>query len=253
VSTQEQAESGLGLEGQKQALIMYCQLRGLALIRIEADEGVSASIPLLERERGLELMLATTPRKKGCMPEASEVVAVKLDRLFRSAEDALTTVRQWDDCGTTMHILDLGGASIDTHSAVGKFVLTLLAGVAEMERSLTRERTVAALGAKRARGEKCGGHVEYGFDAVPVDGTIRLVPNAHEQGVIRRMQSEHDDGISLRGIADRLNQDGVPTKLGRLWHVETVGSIIRRARPSLTSDTRSDSHTETAQATPLPK
>lgn len=229
VSTVEQAESGLGLEAQERSILAYCTLRGLNLVCIESDEGVSASIPLVERPRGAEVVNATMKRHNHGA-EFSEVVALKLDRLFRSAEDALATVRQWDEADTTLHLVDQGGSTLDTGSATGRFVLTMLAGVAEMERNLSRERTAAALGAKRARGEKTGGHVPFGYDVVPVDGaeSIRLVPNAGEQATIARMRREWDDGISYRGIAGGLNMDGVPSKLGGRWHAETVRGILHR-------------------------
>ena len=73
---------------------------------------------------------------------------LKLDRMFRNAGDCLATVEAWDRAGVALHVVDLGGNAIDTTSAAGRFMLVVLAGAAEMERNLIRERTKAALAVK---------------------------------------------------------------------------------------------------------
>ena len=66
------------------------------------------------------------------------------------------TPGQTDQAGTgvALHIIDLGGNAIDTTSAAGRFMLVVLAGAAEMERNLIRERTKSALAVKRANGQR---------------------------------------------------------------------------------------------------
>ena len=54
--------------------------------------------------------------------------------------------------GIALHVIDLGGNAIDTTSAAGRFMLVVLAGAAEMERNLTRERTKAAMAVKKSNG-----------------------------------------------------------------------------------------------------
>ena len=87
--------------------------------------------------------------------------------------------------------------------------------------------TRRALAVKRARGEKTGGTVPYGWDAVPSHaGAIGLVENAQEQAEISRIVQEREGGCSYAAIARRLNEDGVPTKTGAHWHPETVRGIM---------------------------
>ena len=81
---------------------------------------------------------------------------MKLDRGFRNAGDCLATVERWERSGIALHVVDLGGNAIDTTSAAGRFMLVVLAGAAEMERNLTRERTRSALAGKRANGQRIG-------------------------------------------------------------------------------------------------
>ena len=219
-STQEQADSGLGLDVQAQRLRAYATLKGLDL-DIITDAGVSGGKPLAKREGGQRLLTALQTRKAGA------VVILKLDRGFRNASDCLATVEQWDRRGVALHILDLGGNAIDTTSAAGRFMLVVLAGAAEMERNLTRERTRSAMAVKRANGERIG-TVPYGFDLG--DDGATLVPNEAEQAVIADIRAMRSRGMKLKKIADALTARGVPTKTGRSdrWTHHAVARILKR-------------------------
>ena len=78
---------------------------------------------------------------------------------------------------------------------------------------------------KRARGERISGHAPYGWD-FGSDG--RLVENSAEQKGIARMRQLHTDGSSYRGIATRLEADGILPKRGKRWAHTTVKSILTR-------------------------
>ena len=85
------------------------------------------------------------------------VIVWKLDRAFRNALDCLRTVDEWDRLGCSLRVIDLGGQPIDTKSASGKFMLTVVAAVAEMERTNSRERQAAGIAAAREAGVVWGG------------------------------------------------------------------------------------------------
>lgn len=125
----------------------------------------------------------------------------------------------------------MGGNAIDTTSAAGRFMLVVLAGAAEMERNLTRERTRSAMAIKRSNGERIGS-VPYGFDLA--DDGVTLVPNEIEQTVILDIRTNRDSGMTFAGIADTLTRRGVPTKTGksRRWSHQAVSRIANRSRES---------------------
>ena len=152
VSTAEQADSGLGTAAQEERIRAYCRMKGLELPEIVSDDGVSGGKSLHSRPGG-DALLDSLKRKLGLA-----VVVLKLDRSFRNAADCLATVEKWDKAGIALHVVDLGGNSIDSTTAAGKFMLTVLAGAAEMERNLTSERTKAAMQVKRARGQRISRH-----------------------------------------------------------------------------------------------
>ena len=215
VSTEEQAVTGVSLRAQRERLQAYCVSRGLVIVEVIADEGVSASKVLDTRPGGKRLVEALKRK------EIKHVVALKLDRLFRNAEDALRTTSAWDRRGLSLHLVDLGGQSLDTASAVGKMMLTMMAAFAEFERNLVSERTSAALAYKRRHNE-VSNHVPFGFNQVG----SRLVTNEAEMAIVGELQAWRAEGATFRTIAARLNTQAVPSKKGGEWHASTVQKVL---------------------------
>ena len=176
---------------------------------------------MASRDGGQRLLTAIRERK------ADGVVMLKLDRMFRNAGDCLTTVERWEKAGVALHVVDLGGNAIDTTSAAGRFMLVVLAGAAEMERNLTRERTRSAMAVKRGNGQRIG-TVPYGYDLA--DDGATLIPNESEQAVIDEIRAWRSLGRTLERIAAVLTNRGVPTKTGKssAWTHQAVARIARR-------------------------
>ncbi|NUQ47347.1 MAG: recombinase family protein [Phycisphaerae bacterium] len=260
VSTEEQTATGLGLADQADRIRAYCALRGLTLAEIIQDGGVSGGRPLAHRPGGARLLRALNgtatrgrdefePSRAGRAPTsnpdpnrhwsaanhpcrrsgreraATHVIMLKLDRGFRNAADCLATVEAWDKRRVTLHIIDLGGNAIDTASAAGKFMLTVLAGAAEMERNLTRERTRAALRIKRQRGQRISRFAPFGYRLTP---QATLEPEAAEQRAVQMMCGLHARGRSLRQIAAALHEVGHRGRRGGPISPKTVRAILRR-------------------------
>lgn len=209
VSTQEQALQGVSLDAQIERLRAYCKASDLEVVEVIREEGVSASKPLATRPGGQQLV------KLLASGAGVHVVSLKLDRLFRSALDALQQVEAWDKTGISLHLVDM---RIDTGSPAGKFFLTMLAGLAEMERNLIAERTKGAMAYKKQ-------HLEA--YSVPPFGYDRagdaLIENPSEQAVLRQMIDWRREHLSLRAIASKLNTAGVPTKVRSRGGRETAG------------------------------
>ena len=216
VSTDEQARHGVSLDAQEERLRAYCLMRGLEIVDVIRDEGVSGFKHLDTRPGGAQLLQLVAARKAG------HVVALKLDRLFRNSGDALARTEAWNRQGVALHLTDMGGAAMDTASATGRVLLTMLAAMAEFERSITAERTVQALAYKRDKREAYGptplGYVREGD---------RLHPDNAELATVARIHDLADAGTSLAAIARQLNADAVPTKRGGRWHASTVRYILR--------------------------
>ena len=100
-STNEQADSGLGLDAQSERIKAYCTMRGIDLADIITDAGVSGGKPLATRDGGQRLLSDLKDKR------AEAVVMLKLDRMFRNAGDCLTTVERWEKTGVALHVVDL--------------------------------------------------------------------------------------------------------------------------------------------------
>ncbi len=227
VSTQEQATEGVSLGAQEARLRAYATMRGLSVVQVVTDAGVSGSVPLAEREGGRRLLdLAMEAQRVGRRQRAPvHILAVKLDRLFRSTVDALQVAEGWKKRGISMHLVDMGGQALDTSSAMGGFFLTVCAAIAEMERKVIAERTSAALRHKVSTSRKAGGNAPFGFRH---EGQ-NTVPDAGEQATLKRIRELCGEALSLRKITEKLNADleSYPAR-GRGHRVGTVAAIVRK-------------------------
>jgi len=221
VSTEEQATEGVSLEAQEASLRAYCAMRGLEVVEVVIDAGVSGAKPLAGREGGSTVQDLAT-RGKVCA-----VVAWKLDRLFRDACDCLAVTQVWDRRGVALHLVDLGGQAVDTSTAMGRFFLTVMAGCAELERNQIRERTSAAMAYKVDRGEFIGGQLPYGY-RLGADG-VRLEAVEAEQRVICAARGLRAGGLSLRAVASELDRLGYVSRSGRPFQAEQVRRLLEAA------------------------
>jgi len=221
VSTVEQADHGVSLEAQRAQARGYAAYKGLNVIEVISEQGVSGSVALAQRPGGARLMELVQSE------HINTVIAVKLDRLFRDAADCLMVTKQWDEVGTNLHLIDMGGQAVDTSSSIGRFFLTVMAGVAEMERGLMIERTRAALGQLQAQGKRTGS-IPYGYMLGEDDKT--LIPNLIEQKVIGAALRLRKKGMSCYAIAKHLDtKRGMRSRTGKRFQVVQIQRMLRRA------------------------
>jgi DNA invertase Pin-like site-specific DNA recombinase len=200
VSTDEQANSGAGLEAQRRAIVAECERRGWHLVEVIEDAGFSAKD--LKRP-GVQEALSVL--KSG---DASALVVGKLDRLSRSMLDFTGLMAKAQKEGWALVALD---CAVDTTTPAGEAMAHMLATFAQFERRLISQRTREALASKRAQGV----HI----------GRKSTLPGS----VIRRIVRERERGATLAAIADGLNKDGVPTgQGGARWYPATIRHTLQR-------------------------
>jgi DNA invertase Pin-like site-specific DNA recombinase len=201
VSTDEQASSGLGLRAQRNLITAECERRGWELVQVYEDGGASGK-SLTNRPAISEALAAVRSHA------ADALVVAKLDRLSRSLLDFAGLMESSRREGWALVILDLG---VDTTTPSGEMVANVMATFAQFERRLIGQRTKDALAVKKRSGARLGR---------PVSVTPR---------VAKRIQRERGRGLSLRQIADGLNDDGVVTGHGGArWHASTVKAVLER-------------------------
>ena len=150
---------------QERTIAGYALMHGMKIDQTFVERGVSGSKPLSERPQGAALLAAIKP--------GDTVITPKLDRMFRSALDALGVLADLKKRGIALHMIDLGGDVIS--NGVSKLVFTILSAVAEAERDRTRERIAEVKRDQRTRGRYLGGKPPFGWK-VGDDGELVAIP-----------------------------------------------------------------------------
>ncbi|NIO74765.1 MAG: recombinase family protein [Armatimonadetes bacterium] len=218
VSTGKQAQNGISLEHQADAIKAYCEAHGLTLVELVVDAGHSAyKQPLARRADGRRVCELV---RSG---QVEAVVALRLDRLFRSIQDCINTSMAWDKADVALHLLDMGGQAVDTSTPMGRMLMAMMAGFAEMESYAKAERTRDAWDYKRARGQRLGSKPPYGYRMA--DGIAVL--DADEQETLDVIIMLRRDGMSYTKIAEDLTRRGYRPR-GARWHPTTIQRILNR-------------------------
>jgi DNA invertase Pin-like site-specific DNA recombinase len=204
VSTQRQGRSGLGLEGQRTAIVRFAEAEGLYLagefIEVETGKGTNA----LETRPKLKAALAAARKRRRC-----PVCVAKLYRFSRDVAFISGLMAQ----RVPFVVAELG---IDTDP----FILHLYAALAEKERRMISARTKAALEAAKLRGVQLGNVMQARANR------IAALQRAEE---LRSLLTELR-GLSLGAIADELNRRGIVSPRGgrSRWHANSVHRLLSR-------------------------
>jgi DNA invertase Pin-like site-specific DNA recombinase len=213
VSTDKQGRSGLGLEAQRMAVSDYLKVCAgeIAAEYTEAENGKRSDRPELTKA------IEASRRRRATL------IIAKLDRLARNTKFLLTLL----DSGIAVQFCDLPHVT----GAMGRFIVTQMAAVAELEAGLVSERTKAALLAAKARGTKLGNPRPAAAARSALAARIVLADQfaANVLPVIRDIQRAGHE--SANSIASKLNERQVATRRGGRWtHVQVVGLLQRHQR-----------------------
>ena len=202
VSTDEQANSGLGLDAQLDA--------------IYRDEGYSGSNP-----KRPALMDAIDALSAGDV-----LVVAKRDRLARDTFFSAWIEKEAKRRGA--RILSAAGEGTENDDPASVLMRNIIDSFAQYERDLIAARTKAALEQKRRRGERTGGDVPFGY-TLASDG-VHLEAHQDEQRALEIITELHGRGWSLRKICGELERRGIKTKKGNSeWKPMVISRMLKRA------------------------
>jgi DNA invertase Pin-like site-specific DNA recombinase len=218
VSTDKQGRSGLGREAQRAAVDAFLNGGRWTLVAeyVETESGRRTDRPRLAKALAHAKAIGAT------------VIFAKLDRLARNV-DLLRSLVASD--------VDLAFCDLPhvPPGATGRFMLTVMASVAELEAGLISERTKAALAAAKARGVKLGnpngaralrGKQKGNREAVAAIKARAAQRAANLCGILEDLRSQ---GISsVRHIAAELNSRNILTPRGGSWHPTSVARLQTR-------------------------
>ena len=212
VSTQKQGNSGLGLEAQRTAITHHVNGRGEIVKEFEEIESGKKGF-----EGRPQLQLAIDYCKK----HKCALVIGKLDRLARDVSFFLQVI---DTSKIQICFADL--PEMNPNTAEGRMVLTAMATFAEFEARKISERTKSALAVVKSRGIKLG---VKGSENIAKMNQVRI---DQAQDFAEKMRSTmtalYAQGLSLRKIANALNESGSTTAKGSQWTAVQVTSTLRR-------------------------
>jgi site-specific DNA recombinase len=203
VSTDKQAEDGVSLDAQAEKIRAMAVVQGSKLLDLIVDGGESAKNLV---RPGMERLLALVNERK-----VDAVIIAKLDRLTGSVKDLCGLLDLFDKKGVALISV---AESLDTGSAAGRLVITIMGAVSQWERETIGERTRDAMQHMKSNGV-CVGNIEYGFRRAP-DGE-HLEPDPQEQEVLSAIRDLRAGRCTLRGIAVELNARGWRTRRASAW------------------------------------
>lgn len=221
VSTDKQAEQGLGLEVQEAAIRKWASAQGYRIAAWTRDEGVSGSNGLDTR---IGLLDAVAMIRDG---RAAGIVVYRLDRLARDLvlqESLLAEMRKLGGDVFSTSAAEAGYLGDDPDDPSRALIRQILGAVAQYERAMIRLRMRSGKARKAERGGFLGGTPPFGYRA---EGR-ELVPDDEEQAVLSRIRELRGAGASLRAICSTLTAEGFQPKRSRTWHPGSLALVVKR-------------------------
>lgn len=211
VSTTEQAKEGYSLGAQLERLRNFCKAREWEVAKEYIDDGHSG--------RSIK-----RPAYKKMMEEKDEwdmILVVKMDRIHRNSKnfmEMMDNLRKWDKEFSSMQ------ESLDTSTAMGRFVVDIIQRIAQLESEQIGERVYVGMKQKAStEGGILGFAHPYGYDYV--DGELKI--NDTEAKVVKLIFHLYLNGNGSPKIAEKLDELECKTKRGGVWSARTIGKMLK--------------------------
>ena len=222
VSTDQQADTGQGLEIQEEACRSWLRQGRHRVVEVCSDAGRSGGADVGHRP-GLARALALVGADR-----ADGIIVHRLDRLARDLvlqEQLLAELHRRGKYLASVDPTEHASLMASPHDPTRALVRRILGSIAQYEREVIRLRLIAGRTQKKLNGGYAGGGPPYGWAAVRGD----LVKIPDEQSVIRRMRKMRADGMSLRQIGAALEAQGYRSRAPHgKWRPGTISDILAR-------------------------
>lgn len=212
VSTDQQAESGLGLEAQKVSIAEYAKKMHVTDYKIFSDEGLSGALALDKRPGMLDAIAALT---KGAI-----LVVAKRDRLGR--DPLVLAMIESAVKRKVARIVSVAGEGTGSDEPSEILMRRLVDAFSEYERLIIGARTKSALRVKSEKGQRVG-HIPWG-KKLAADG-IHLEDNEEEIKTLKTMRKLRSCN-SIRDVAHKMNKQGKLNR-GAIWNHASVHRILK--------------------------
>lgn len=231
VSTEDQAREGFSLDAQLEKLRAYCQAREWTAAASYVDDGFSG------RD-------AKRPAYRRMMEERDDwdtILVLKMDRIHRNSKNFMVMMdrlRGWGKEFTSMQ------ESLDTGTAMGRFVMDIIQRIAQLESEQIAERVYTGMEQKARSGEgPLGGPAPFGYRHE--EGALAVVPE--EAGIVQEIFRRVRRGEPMRWVAADLAEREGPSD--RRWSVWSLRYLLQN--PVYAGFLRWDGHLRRSDHTPL--
>jgi len=214
VSTNFQHQNGHSLDNQLHKLKQYCDLNSLDNITVIRE--IKSGKNINSREGFLKMMELVKSK------EYSNVVVYSLSRFGRNTVDILKSIEVMNKYNVSFHSLS---ENINTTTSSGKFFLTVLSGLAQLEREQISERVSDVLRHKKEKGERIG-QIAFGFRLD--ESTNKIAKDKYEQYTLTLISKLRSKGYSFQKIADELMNRKRKNKNGEIkWFQQNVHRLYQ--------------------------
>lgn len=209
VSSDQQAENGMGLDAQLEACKRYANG---TLAEVYKDEGISGAKSLEDRPGLLEAV--------GSLQNGDKLVVAKRDRIGRDPLVVAMIEATVHRKGAT--IVSAAGEGTENDDPSSILMRRMVDAFAEYERLIISARTKAVFREMKRQGKRTGS-VPYGYTA---DEERNLHWDPEEQKVMRTARWLRQKGHTLRGIAKGLAERGMHTRKGGEWGPQQIKQLL---------------------------
>ena len=210
VSTEDQAKEGFSLDAQIDRLHNYCEARSWSIYKEYIDDGYS----------GRDVK---RPAYAAMMQETENwdiLLVMKMDRIHRNARNFMEMM---DNLRKNNKEFVSMTESLDTSTAMGRFVVDIIQRIAQLESEQIGERVYMGMRQKASMGGILGFNAPFGYRFE--DGKLKIVEK--EARIVKQIFNQYRDGYALKEILRVLNSNGIKTKKNKKWSIWAVRRILK--------------------------
>jgi DNA invertase Pin-like site-specific DNA recombinase len=211
VSTEDQAKEGFSLDAQLEKLRSYCKARDWEIGGEYIDDGYS----------GRNIKRPAYSKMMSELDTWDLLLVIKMDRIHRNSKNFMLMMEYLKKEGKEFVSMS---ESLDTSTAMGRFVMDIIQRIAQLESEQIGERVYIGMEQKaRIGGGMLGFNIPFGYNFS--DGNLKI--NRDESMIVNNIFNWYIDSKSMGEIVKMLNNAKVPTKKGGIWAKKTISKILK--------------------------
>ncbi|UCD13562.1 MAG: recombinase family protein [Thermoplasmatales archaeon] len=211
VSTEDQAKEGFSLDAQLDKLKSYCKARDWIIAEKYIDDGYS----------GRNVKRPAYNRMMKELDKWDTLLVIKMDRIHRNSKNFMFMMENLKKEGKEFVSMT---ESLDTSTAMGRFVMDIIQRIAQLESEQIGERVYIGMEQKaRTNSGLLGFNIPYGYNY----SNGKLTINKDEEKHVNRIFEMYLNGLSMKKIADQLNTEHIHTKQNKTWGSQTISLILK--------------------------